>query len=262
MIYFIDVQGTLIDDKDKKPIPGAIEFINDLNSRKIPYIVVTNNTKRDSIDFINYLNNIGFNLNEKNYIDPLMILNEIIKEKNIAVYGTEEFLKIVDTLGYKKDFKNPEAVLVSIKDDYKFDEFAQIIDFLLNGAKLYGMHKTAIYAKNSKRYPGVGAILEMLKFATKKEYKVIGKPSDIFFKKALDKLKKSIKKDISFKDITIISDDVIGDLIEAKNLGMKTVFVLSGKFRDEKEILPYLKKEEKPDMTVKSIGYIQKMGVI
>ena len=45
MKYFIDVQGTLIDD-DKKPISGALEFIDSLNEKSIEYIVVTNNTKK------------------------------------------------------------------------------------------------------------------------------------------------------------------------------------------------------------------------
>ena len=52
MSYFIDVQGTLIDDKEKKPIKGAIEFIEKLNEKKIPYVVVTNNTKLKSDDFV------------------------------------------------------------------------------------------------------------------------------------------------------------------------------------------------------------------
>lgn len=33
-MYFIDVQGTLIDDINKEPISGAIEFINTLNEKK------------------------------------------------------------------------------------------------------------------------------------------------------------------------------------------------------------------------------------
>ncbi len=45
-MYLIDVQGTLIDDKHKLPINGAIKFIDNLNYKSIPYVVVTNNTKK------------------------------------------------------------------------------------------------------------------------------------------------------------------------------------------------------------------------
>ena len=48
--------------------------------------------------------------------------------------------------------------------------------------------------------------------------------------------------------MTIISDDVKGDLVGAKALGMKTVFVLSGKYAKAEEIVPLLGEEERPDM--------------
>jgi NagD protein len=51
---------------------------------------------------------------------------------------------------------------------------------------------------------------------------------------------------LTFEDITIISDDMIGDLIGAGKLNMKTALVLSGKIRDENEVLPTLKKEQYP----------------
>ena len=262
MKFFIDVQGTLIDDKDRKPISGAIEFINSLNEKEIPYIIITNNTKHNSKDFLNFLNQLGFFIDEDHYIDPLTVLKDILKEQRVAAYGVEEFLSVLKSLGYELDFKNPKAVLVSVKADFVMDEFAQIIEFLLNGALLYGMHATAIYAKNGKRYPGVGAILEMLKFATNKEYEVIGKPSLNFYNKALEKLRK-IDEKVDFKDIIIISDDVKGDLVGAKRVGMKTAFVLSGKFKKAKEILPLLKDEEKPDFVFNDIGEAgEKLGVI
>ena len=62
-MYFIDVQGTLISDSDKSPIRGSIEFIQMCNDENIPYMVVTNNTKKASNDFYGYLNSIGFDFN-------------------------------------------------------------------------------------------------------------------------------------------------------------------------------------------------------
>ncbi len=245
--YFIDVQGTLIDDAQRLPIRGSIEFIDSLNEQNIPYMVITNNTKHSSEAFLNYLNSIGLHIKKEHYLDPLMLLeSKINKEEGLAAYGTKEFLDVVVSMGYNLDYKDPKTVLVSIKNDYNSEEYAQIIDFLLSGAKLVGMHETTIYAKNSKRYPGVGAILKMLSFATSVSYEVVGKPSDNFYREALARVKKQ-DASIEFDDITIISDDVKGDLTGAAVFGMKTVFVLSGKYRRAEEIIPLLKDEEKPD---------------
>ena len=245
-MYFIDVQGTLISDSDKSPIRGAVEFIETLNKKHIPFMIVTNNTKKTSRDFYNYLQHIGFDFDFEKYLDPLMILKSQLKANKIAAYGSKEFLENLIQMGYELDYKNPWAVLVAIKEDFNADEYAQMIEFLLGGAKLVGMHETSIYAKNNKRYPGVGAILKLLEFATSVNYKVIGKPSDTFYKEALKKLQIQ-NPHAKFGDVVMISDDVKGDLGGAKTLGMKSVFVTSGKYKTADEIVPFLKDELKPD---------------
>lgn len=100
--------------------------------------------------------------------------------------------------------------------------------------------------KNNKRYPGVGAILKMLEFATSVGYDVVGKPSDAFYNEGLKCLQKQ-NPDAIFSDVAMISDDVKGDLGGAKELGMKSIFVTSGKYRTSEEIVPFLKEELKPD---------------
>ena len=245
-MYFIDVQGTLISDNDKSPINGAIEFINILNTRNIPYMIVTNNTKKASQDFYRFLQNKGFNFSFEKYLDPLMLLESRVEKTSVAAYGAPEFLETLVSMGYILDYENPQTVLVAIKENFTADEYAQMIDFLLCGASLVGMHETSLYAKNNKRYPGVGAVLKLLEFATSVTYEVVGKPSDAFYKEAL-RLLQVQDKNVSFVDIEMISDDVKGDLGGAKELGMKTSFVTSGKYRTQEEIVPYLKEKLRPD---------------
>lgn len=245
-MYFIDVQGTLISDTDKSPIRGSIEFIDMLNKQKVPYMVITNNTKKASNDFYLYLKSIGFSFDFSSYLDPLMLLESRVEKKTVAAYGADEFLETLKKMDYELDYKNPKSVLVAIKEDFTADEYAQMIDFLLGGASLVGMHETSVYAKNGKRYPGVGAILKMLEFATSSAYEVVGKPSESFYKEALKMLQKQESK-ASFNNITIISDDVKGDLGGAKKMGMKTIFVTSGKYRSADEIVPFIEPKLRPD---------------
>jgi len=245
-LYFIDVQGTLISDEDKSPIRGSIEFINRLNAQKIPYMVITNNTKKASHDFHQYLNSIGFDFSFEKYLDPLMLLERRVPKEAVAAYGAPAFLQTLQEMGYVLEYQNPKTVLVAIKEDFCADEYAQMIEFLLDGASLVGMHETSIYAKNSKRYPGVGAILKMLEFATSSSYEVVGKPSIAFYGEALESMKK-LDKSAKYSNITMISDDVKGDLGGAKELGMETIFVTSGKYKTQNEIVPFLRDDLKPD---------------
>ncbi len=245
-MYFIDVQGTLISDVDKSPIRGAIEFINKLNQEKTPYMIVTNNTKKDSFDFFQFLKNSGFNFDFDKYLDPLMLLDSRVKKDAVAAYGAQEFLNTLKNMGYTLNYENPKTVLVAIKEDFSAEEYAQMIDFLLSGAKLVGMHETSIYVKNNKRYPGVGAVLKLLEFATSVNYDVVGKPSIAFYAEALKRLQTQYA-DAKYENITMISDDVKGDLGGAKELGMRSLFVTSGKYKTAQEIVPFLDEKLKPD---------------
>ena len=253
MSYFIDVQGTLIDDVDKKPIEGAIAFIDTLNAKKIPYVVVTNNTKIPSTQFHQFLNDLGFSIPAQNYLDPFMALGNVLHVKNIRSFGAEEFVYVMEQLGYNQDVKNPEAIVIASKKDFSAEDYASMIELSLSGAKIVGMHATSIYAKDKRRYPGVGAILEMLSYATGKEYHVVGKPSTLFYHEAL-KLLQAQGVCGDFSQVTMISDDAIGDLLGAKKLGMKTILVLSGKCRDASEVL-HVKSDL--DEIVSHIGAIE-----
>ncbi|MDH4945143.1 HAD-IIA family hydrolase [Sulfurimonas sp. C5] len=254
-MYFIDVQGTLISDEDKSPIEGSREFISYLNEHKLPYMVITNNTKKASKDFYNFLQASGFEFGFDKYLDPLMLLEEKVEKDAVAAYGAIEFLKTLESMGYTLNYTKPKTVLVAIKEDFTSEEFAQMIEFLLQGAKLVGMHETSIYAKNGKRYPGVGAVLKMLEFATSVSYEVVGKPSTAFYGESLMHLQKQ-NPAATFEHIEIISDDVKGDLGGAKELGMKTIFVTSGKYKTAEEIVPFLDENLRPDFVYKNMQEI------
>jgi len=245
-MFFIDVQGTLIEDNSKQPIRGAVAFIDHLNTSNTPYMVITNSTKLPSDAFLAYLNSIGLAIPKDHYLDPLMVLASHIKpNEKIAAYGSKAFLEVLAGLGYTLDYSQPDCVLIAIKEDFSADEYAQMIEFILSGARLIGMHETSLYVKSNKRYPGVGAILKMLEFATSCSYTVVGKPSKPFFDEALSRMGQQ-RHNVRFEEISIISDDMSGDLIGAQELGMKGLFVLSGKYRNRDEILPKLSLHQQP----------------
>lgn len=228
-MFFLDVQGTLISDHDKSLIPGAKEFIDKLNQEQIPYVVITNNTKK--IDFLEELRNKNLAIKNGAYLDPFCVLEYSIKPCKVAAYGAKEFLNSLEKLGYEIDFKYANAVLIASYDDFKFSDFASIIELAKKGIRIIAMHETSIYKKDGRLYPGVGSIMKMLENACGCSYEVVGKPSLAFYKEALSLIKEQ-KADLNFKDITIISDDYKGDLLKAQELKMQCVLVLSGKISD------------------------------
>lgn len=230
-MFFLDVQGTLISDADKSLIYGAKELIDFLNTKNIPYVVITNNTKK--IDFLERLRQKGLAIKEDAYIDPFSVLGYILRPCKVAAFGAEEFIQSLEKLGFEMDFENPMAVLIASYDDFKFQDFALMMEYAKEGVQFIAMHESSIYKKEGRLYPGVGSIMAMLQNAIDFKYQVVGKPSTAFYKEAL-RLLRSYNKNADFEDIKIISDDLKGDLVQAKELGMKTLLVLSGKISDTK----------------------------
>ncbi len=239
--YFIDIQGTILSDEDKSPIKGSVELLKHFKKNNIPYILVTNNTKQKSQDLMDDLRQKGFEF--ENFLDPLMVLKDLIGDESVYPFGAKQFKEVLPKIGLKVE-QNPQNILIASDNTFSADDFAQMIEFVLSGAKLVGMHATSTYVKNSKRYPGVGAIIEMIKYATASEAKIVGKPSKSFYENALKTLQKQ-DANLSFSDIVMISDDAIGDLCGAKNLGIKTNLVLSGKCKNEGEISSFKEKIDK-----------------
>jgi NagD protein len=245
-VYLIDVQGTLIDDKDKLPISGALEFIDRLNDTNTPFVVVTNNTKKQSYQFHSFLRDLGFNIPNSCYLDPFMVLKNSLHVEQVCCFGPAEFRSIVESLGYKNRTQNPEAILVTSSKEFSSEDYATMIEMVVDGAKLIGMHATSVYAQNGRRYAGVGAIMKMISYASGCDYEVIGKPSSAFYKEALKLLHVE-----SFDGVEMISDDALGDLVGIKELGAKTTLVLSGKCKSAKEAIHV---ESSIDKIVEDIG--------
>ncbi len=241
MKYFIDVQGTIIDDSDRKPIAGAVEFVRKLKEANAHFALITNNTKFQSSEFMSYLRGLGFEFDNNQYLDPFATLQDIVDGKKIWAIGNSGFVESLRVAGYVFDEKAPDYLVVSLKENLSYDDLADAVEMIQSGAKLVGMHETSIYAKNGRKYPGLGAILRALEYATNTKAIVVGKPSVDFYSEA----KKLVGAE-SFEEICIISDDAIGDLVGAKKLGMKTILVLSGKHRKADEIIPFLSEGVRP----------------
>ncbi len=248
--YFIDIQGTILSDLDKSPIDGSIELLKSLKSQNIPYILVTNNTKQVSVELMEELRGKGFCF--ENFLDPLMVLESIVKDESVYPFGAKQFREVLPKMGFKIESDNPQNILIASDNTFTSDDYAKMIEYVFGGAKLVGMHATSTYVKNSLRYPGVGAILEMIKYATAKEAKIVGKPSKSLYENALKILQKQ-DSTLEFKDIVMISDDAIGDLCGAKDLGMNTKLVLSGKCKKAEEIESFKQKIDGVYGSVKDI---------
>jgi HAD superfamily hydrolase (TIGR01458 family) len=162
----------------------------------------------------------------------------------MAAIRTE--LEGVELVGEEAD-----AVLIGGADEtdetnrvFSYMNLARAFAELEAGAELYCLHKNAWWQTSRGPLLDSGAFVAGLEYAAGVEATVLGKPSPAFFGAALDAL--DADPDLAW----MIGDDLEADIAGAKGVGLNTILVRTGKYRDEALDAALVK----PDAIVDSIG--------
>ncbi len=253
--FLLDLEGTLVKDKSYTPFEEALEFTEELDRRGIPWIVATNNSTEKPYVLIDILKEKGFNVNEKKLLSPSYLAKVFLKRegvKSIYFLGTEKMREFFEESGFEvRDDHNVDAVVVGRDRAVNYQKLKTAASALvLNNAKLFSFHMNRlILDPDGLVAPSVGAIATALSYAANKPIVSFGKPSKEYFRRAFEML--GIDDPGS---VYMVSDDPFTDLADGKKaVGFKTVFVLSGKYKDV-SVLDAIPEELRPDYVLAHIG--------
>jgi HAD superfamily hydrolase (TIGR01450 family) len=254
-LYLIDIEGTIVKDKSFAPIDGAIQWINSLESKGHRFVLVSNNTTHRPVDLLKLLKSVGFVLEEENLVTCMRAASNWLRTNRIescfviGSAGLKAFLN-ENAVETKEDEKT-KAVLVGLDTSCDYQKLKIAVNAIVkNNAHLLALHENRLYEdEKGELSPSVGAVVKALEYACQKRAKVFGKPNPDFFGEVLKEF--NAEPD----DCTMISDDPLSDLLGAKEVGMRTVFVTSGKYKDG-EILKTLSRESQPDFVYRNISHV------
>ncbi len=227
------MDGVLTKDKEFNPFEYAPHFIKNLKKKGIPFRIVSNNSTRSPDLIVEKLRQKGFDLEYKDFISPVGILPDYLKNKNlrsIFVIGSlllEQFLKEAG-FEIRKDYKVSAVVVAQDKELDFFKIKTAVSAVFLNNAKIVPVNLSRIVKDSDGLYfPGAGSLSAMIAQTTgyQEELPNLGKPSPEFIKLAL--------KGLPSERVFLISDDIYTDLIGAKKIGIRTVFMTTGKYTAE-----------------------------
>jgi HAD superfamily hydrolase (TIGR01450 family) len=240
--FVVDLEGVLIKGSDLVPLKNSIEFINSLRSKKIPFLIATNNSVFSPHEIVKKLNNRGFELYIQDIISPVFICVEELKRlgiHRIFVLGTSNLIEILESNGFTvSNSKDSEAVIIGKLDRIDLEILIDACEILeRRNSILCTMNNNRIVMDdNSRHIPGPGAFAEMLKYATnyQKEVMVFGKGSPQYNSVLFKRLR------LSPDQVAIISDDIYTDIKEYQDLGLTGIFITTGKYsrKDIGKIIP------------------------
>ncbi len=255
-LYLIDIEGTIVKDKSFVPIEGAIDWINSFDTSPHQFVLLSNNTTHKPGKLLTLLKNKGFNLHPENLMTCMSAALNWLKNKGIKscfVIGSVQLKEYLNENGIKTPSDDRvEAVLVGLDTSWDYQKLKIAVNALVkNNATLLALHINRLYKDEKGEFsPSVGAVVRALEYSSQRRAKVFGKPNPEIFREATRRF------EVKPEDCIMISDDPLSDLLGAKRLKMKTVFVTSGKYKDEK-ILKTLNKRFQPDWIHQSIKEIR-----
>ncbi len=229
----IDMDGVLTKDKEFTPFDYAPSFVKNLKEKGIPFRIVSNNSTRSPDLIVHKLRTKGFDLKNDDFISPVAVLPDYLRERNLNrlfVIGTQMLRSFLIERGFEvRDDHEVEAVVVGQDKEIDFGKIkAAVSAVFLSRAKIVPVNLSRIVRDSDGLYfPGAGSISRMIAYTTgyEEELPNLGKPSPQFIKLAL--------RGLPSEEVYLISDDIYTDLMGAKELGIKTVFMTTGKYREE-----------------------------
>ncbi len=242
--FLIDIDGVLVTGNQR--IAGAIETIQFLKDKGIPFLLVTNTTRQSRITIWHHLKRAWFPIEEEDiYTAPLAAVNWL---KNKGIYEIH-LMTAGSAVNDFKDFKitahNPKYIVIGdIGKDLTFDRLNSTFRLIMNGARILALQKNRFWQTEEGLTIDAGAIIAGLEFATGKKATVIGKPSREFFLQAARII------GIPPVELAMVGDDVDSDVGGAQKSGMIGVLVKTGKYRDEL----FKMSKIKPDRILDSIA--------
>jgi ribonucleotide monophosphatase NagD (HAD superfamily) len=195
---------------DKQLIPGGTACLNWLRKQNIPYRFVTNNTTLSRKKLVAKLQSLGLPVAEKdivsaNYAGALLLAQLNLKRCRLV-------LRLEAQLDYPPNhLESPDAIVIAL-------------------------HKGRYHESPSGLILDSGAFVAALEHATGKQAIVVGKPSQTFFELASDSF------GCKPEDLIMVGDDIINDIKGAQQMGIHSVLVQTGKYRntlvDSSNIVP------------------------
>ena len=225
----LDLSGVLY--VGDKPLPGAIEALEKLQSSGLPVRYVTNTTRRTESMINADLQNMGFNVESdhvftvsaatKKYLQQHELRPHLLIHPNLV----SEYADI--------DRSDPNVVVLGDAEDaFCYQNLNQAFRLLMEGASLLAMGNNRYFKLPDGLYLDIGPFVAALEYASGVQAHVLGKPSRDFFLQAVSSL------GCQPKETLMVGDDVVSDVQGAIASGLQGVLVKTGKYRqgDEKAL--------------------------
>ena len=250
-LFLFDMDGTLyLGNKLFKFTPTLLETIKEKGKR---YLFLTNNSSKSVKDYVKKLDNLGIKSTEDDFLTSSMATAYYLKKHHLGatlyVCGTESLKEELRREGFKvsEDISETDCIVMGFDTELTFKKLEDVCKLLLSRDIPYiATNPDYVCPTEFGSVPDCGSVCDMIFNATGKRPVVIGKPTPLMPKLAMEKY------GVAPKNTAVVGDRIYTDIKSGLNAGALSVLVLSGE--TTAGILE--KSEDKPDLVLSDCSKI------
>jgi len=225
----IDIDGVLA--ISWKPLPGAVEALQQLHAAAFPLALITNTTSRSRASIASALAGAGFPVTADDILTAPVIAAAYLQDHypgarclllNSGDIG-EDLAGL--SLARQGDAGPVDIVLVGgAGPEFSYQALNQAFSHLQSGARLVAMHRGLYWRTSEGMQLDAGAFITGLEQAAATQADVVGKPAAAFFATALAHLHADAAETL------MVGDDIETDVLAAQRQGLTGALVKTGKY--------------------------------
>ncbi len=221
----LDLDGVLY--VGDKALPDAAYAVRKLSDAGYQLAGVTNTTTQSRRKIAEKLATMGFALQPQDIDTPAALAVTRIGKRRVRLFVRDGLRE--DFIGIREDIKKPEGVVMGDVGGEGFppEVLREIFEHVMQGAQLLALHKNRFWQKPDGLHLDLGTFVAAIEYATGREAEVLGKPSKDFFHGICKRL------GVATEQALMVGDDIESDIGGARDAGLKTALVKTGKYRAE-----------------------------
>lgn len=252
-LFLLDMDGTIY--LDHCLFPETLPFLEAVKERGGRYLYLTNNSSKGADAYIQKLKGMGVPAEKEDFltsVDATIVdLKKHYTDEKMYVLGTASFRAQLSEAGINVVTSPDEDVKVLIMGfdtELTFGKLEDACILLGRGVDYIATNPDLVCPTWYGSVPDCGSISQILRTATGRMPRFIGKPQPEMIHLALE------KTGYAKEDAVLIGDRVYTDIASGVHAGIDTVLVLSGEgtVKDAEE------SEEKPTYIMKDIGEVRR----
>jgi HAD superfamily hydrolase (TIGR01450 family) len=225
--FILDLDGCVW--VGEEPTTGAVEAISALREGGKRVAFATNDPRRAGEEYVAKLWGLGVKASLADVVTVGGAVQHLLAEtrrgRTAFAIGTEALRRHVSDAGLKvmngTDLASrAEVVIVAGTDQLDYDDLRNAVLALRRGADFLATSRDPTYPMEDGLWPGTGAILAAVEYASGKTASIVGKPEPQLFLTALDRLGEG--------RTLVVGDRLDADVAAAARAKLDAALVLTG----------------------------------